>query len=162
MQAPVRRYTPYLATPYLVAVAATLLCLAVTTPAKASLGAQQASIAADVTHFRAQLKATAATNYTVSELDGDGGMVTREFTNGSGTVFAVAWSGPVRPDLSQLFGTYFARFQADSHVRVRLRRPLRADDIDFVMRSGGHPGKVWGFAVLPAEVPQGFQMETLQ
>jgi len=157
MQVPVRRYTPYFA-----AMTATLLCFAATTPAHASLGAQQASIAADVTHFRAQLKATAASNYTVSELDGDGGRVTREFTNGTGTVFAVAWSGPVRPDLSQLFGIYFARFQADSHVRVRIRRPLRSDDIDFVVRSGGHPGKVWGFAVLPDQVPQGFQMETLQ
>ncbi len=157
MQAALRRYTPHLA-----ATAAVLLCFAATTPAQASLGAQQASIAADVTHFRAQLKATAATNYTVSELDGDGGMVTREFTNGAGTVFAVAWSGPVRPDLSQLFGIYFARFQADAHGRVRVRQPLRSDDIDFVVRSGGHPGKVWGFAVLPADVPQGFQMETLQ
>ena len=157
MQAPVRRYMPYFA-----AMAATILCFAATTPAQASLGAQQASIAADVTHFRAQLKSTASANYAVSELDGDGGMVTREFTNGAGTVFAVAWSGPVRPDLSQLFGIYFARFQADSHTRVRVRRPLRSDDIDFVVRSGGHPGKVWGFAILPDQVPQGFPMETLQ
>ena len=162
MQVPVRRYTPILASPCLAVIAATLICFAVTTPAQASLGAQQASIAADVTHFRAQLKATAASTYTTSELDGDGGMVTREFTNGAGTVFAVAWSGPVRPDLSQLFGTYFARFQADTHARVRARRPLRADDIDFVVRSGGHPGKMWGFAILPDQVPQGFQMETPQ
>ena len=157
MQVPVRRYAPYIAV-----MTATLLGLAATTPAVASLGAQQASIAADVTHLRASLKASSASNYSVSELDGDGGMVTREFTNGSGTVFAVSWSGPVRPDLSQLFGTYFARFQADSHTRVRVRQPLRSDDIDFIVRSGGHPGKVWGFAVLPGELPQGFPLETLQ
>ncbi len=157
MQVPVRRYTPYIA-----ATAAIALCLMATTPAQASLGAQQASVASDVTNLRAQLKATSASNYSVSELDGDGGAVTREFVNGAGTVFAVSWSGPVRPNLSQLFGAYYARFQADTHARVLARGPLRADDIDFVVRSGGHPGKVWGFAVLPAEVPAGFQMETLQ
>jgi hypothetical protein len=139
-----------------------LLCLAAAAPAQASLGARRASIDADVGHLRARLKSTAQATYTEHDLTGDGGMVTREFTNGAGTVFAVSWSGPVRPDLQQLFGDYFPRLQADTQGRSRMRRPLRADDIDFVVRTGGHPGAMWGFAVLPGEVPQGFPMEALQ
>jgi len=157
MQAPARR----VAFP-LVALAATVLCLATALPAQASLGQARASVDADVTHFRARLKSTASTTYTVHEMTADGGMVTREYTNGAGTVFAVSWDGPVRPDLQQLFGTYFPRFQADVHSRARLHKALRADDIDFVVRTGGHPGHMWGFALLPDQVPQGFSTETLQ
>ena len=142
--------------------AAALACLISTAPAQASLGAQQTSINTDVTHFKARLKATASGNYTENDLTGDGGAVTREFTNGSGMVFAVSWSGPVRPDLRQLFGDYFPRLQADTHARTRVRQPLRADDVDFIVRTGGHPGAMWGFAILPGEVPQGFPMEVLQ
>ena len=137
------------------------LCVAAV-PAQASLGQSKASVDADVTHLRAHVQATTTATYTVSELTGDGGMVTREFTNGAGTVFAVSWSGPVRPDLQQLFGDYFPRFQADTQARVHVRHPLRADDIDFVVRTGGHPGAMWGFAILPDQVPQGFPMESLQ
>ncbi len=142
--------------------AALAFCLAVAAPAQASLGAQRASVDSDVTHLKARLKSTATTAYTLHELSGDGGMTTREFTNGAGTVFAVSWEGPVRPDLKTLFGDYFPRFQADVHGRARLHKPMRADEIDFIVRTGGHPGAMWGFAVLPAQVPQGFPMEALQ
>ncbi len=157
MQASARHCASYFA-----ALAAALACFAITAPAQASLGAPQASVNTDVAHLRAQLKSTPAGTYTMHELTGDGGMVTREFTNSAGTVFAVSWSGPVRPDLQQLFGDYFPRLQADTHARARLRRPLRADDIDFVVRTGGHPRAMWGFALLPAEMPQDFPLEVLQ
>lgn len=136
-------------------------------PAWASLGAARASVDTDVAHFKARLKSTAQTNYTVHELTGDGGMVTREYSNASGTVFAVSWDGPVRPDLQQLFGTYFPRFQADVQGQSgqgngRRHQPMRADDIDFIVRTGGHPGHMWGFALLPGEMPQGFSTDALQ
>ena len=157
MQASARRFVfPF------AALSATILCLAAAVPAQASLGQAKASVDADVTHFKARLKSTASTTYTVHELTGDGGGVTREYTNGSGVVFAVSWDGPARPDLQQLFGNYFARFQADVHSRARLHRAMRADDIDFVVRTGGHPGHMWGYALLPDQVPQGFSMEGLQ
>ena len=157
MQVSARRFALLLA-----ALAATVLCLAAVVPARASLGQARASIDADVTHFKARLRSTASTTYTVHELTADGGMVTREYTNGSGVVFAVSWDGPARPDLQQLFGAYFPRFQADVHTRARLRRALRADDIDFVVRTGGHPGHMWGYALLPDQVPQGFSTGGLQ
>lgn len=133
-------------------------------PAAAGLGQARASVDTDVAHFKARLKSTNTSTYTESDLTGDGGAITREFTNGVGTVFAVAWSGPVRPDLKQLFGDYFPRFQADnaSSGRFRRHRPLRSDDLDFVVRTGGHPGAMWGYAYLPQHVPQGFSIEVLQ
>jgi hypothetical protein len=157
MQSPARCYVVKW-----MALAAGVVCAAATGPAWASLGAARASVDADVTHFKARLKSTSLTTYTVQELTGDGGMVTREYTNAAGTVFAVSWDGPARPDLQQLFGTYYPRFQADVHSRARTHRALRSDDIDFVVRTGGHPGHMWGFAVLPGDVPQGFSTDGLQ
>ena len=157
MQSPARRYVVKW-----MALATGVACIAATAPAWASLGASRASVDTDVTHFRARMKATTLTNYTVQELTGDGGMVTREFSNASGTVFAVSWDGPVRPDLAQLFGSYFPRFQADQKGHGRLHRAMRADDIDFIVRTGGHPGHMWGYALLPGDVPQGFSTDALQ
>ncbi|MGZ3304506.1 MAG: DUF2844 domain-containing protein [Asticcacaulis sp.] len=133
-------------------------------PAQASLGARRESIDADRSHLRARLKSTAAGSYTVHELTGDGGAVTREYTNGAGTVFAVSWVGPSRPDLKQLFGDYFDRFQADNRPagRIRMRRALAAHDLDFIVNTGGHPGAMWGYAILPGAVPQGFSMDSLR
>ena len=155
MQTPARRLIPYLA---LLAAGAV-----VASPAWASLGASRTSVDTDVAHFKARLKSTTTqTNYTVQELAGDGGMVTREYSNASGTVFAVSWEGPARPDLQQLFGNYFPRFQSDVQSRVRHHQAMRADDIDFIVRTGGHPGHMWGFALLPGEMPQGFSTGALQ
>lgn len=157
MQAPARRLIPYL-----VILAAGTAGLGISLPAQASLGAARASVATDVAHFKARLKSTAQVNYTVQELTGDGGMVTREYSNAAGTVFAVSWEGPARPDLQQLFGNYFPRFQADVQSNGRRHQAMRADDIDFIVRTGGHPGHMWGFALLPGEMPQGFSTDGLQ
>jgi len=154
MSVQARQYAPL--------VAAMVLAVTAAAPAHASLGARRASIDADVSHLKARLKSTVAGTYTLHELTGDGGMVTREFTNAAGTVFAVAWQGPVRPDLKTLFGGYFQRFQSDVQGAGRRHRALRADDIDFIVRTGGHPGDMWGFALVPGEVPPGFPMEALQ
>ncbi len=162
MQAPARRYASSLA-PFCLAILATgVVGFGVAAPAWASLGASRASVDTDVAHFKARLKSTAQTNYTVQELTADGGMVTREYSNASGTVFAVSWDGPVRPDLQQLFGNYFPRFQADVQGNGRRHQAMRADDIDFIVRTGGHPGHMWGFALLPGETPQGFSTDVLQ
>ncbi len=167
MQAPARRLTnhlvaTHLAPIYLIILATGAAGLGISGPAQASLGAAKASVDTDVAHFKARLKATAQGNYTVQELTSDGGMVTREYSNASGTVFAVSWDGPVRPDLQQLFGNYFPRFQADVQANGRRHQAMRVDDIDLIVRTGGHPGHMWGFALLPGDMPQGFSTDVLQ
>lgn len=170
-------WRPYLAFPSIVmsvasrsvahlvlTIASAAVLLGAAGPVHAMLGERRASIDADRAHLRARLKSTAAGNYTVHELTLDGGALTREYTNGSGVVFAVSWQGPARPDLKQLFGSYFDRFQADTRPKghVRMRRALAVHDVDFVVNTGGRPGAVWGYAVLPGAVPQGFDLGALQ
>jgi hypothetical protein len=94
---------------------------------------------------------------------GNGGAV-REFTNTDGTVFAVSWMGPRRPDLRQLFGSaYFQRFQADNAQtgHIRMRRALASTHADFIVRTGGVSSAQWGYAILPQATPNGFDMRQL-
>ena len=103
--------------------------------------------------------------------------IVREFVNGDGVVFAVAWRGPGRPDLRQLLGSAFDTFQAkvtapDSNTTVasdgavvhhgRLRRALVVEQRDLFVHSAGHPGAFFGFATLPQQTPPGFSPDALR
>jgi hypothetical protein len=130
-------------------------------PAQAALGGKSASVDADRAHLRARMSRSVAAGYTTQDLTTDDGTVTREYISSAGTVFAVTWDGPMRPDLKQLFGGYYDRFQAANTGKGAGRRPLRADLLDFIVRSGGHSGDFWGFAYLPLETPTGFDLSLL-
>lgn len=139
------------------------ICLAVgvAAPAWAALGGKSASVEADRLQLKARMSRATATGYTVQDLTTDDGTVMRQYLSPAGTVFAVTWAGPMRPDLKQLFGAYYDRFQAANANRGPGRRPLSADQLDFVVRSGGHSGDFWGFAYLPFETPAGFDRSLL-
>ncbi len=140
--------------------------LALTSPAHATLGGKVATIDTDRARLSARMAAKAEhTTFTVHEMTLDSGTVAREFVRPDGTVFAVSWQGPQRPNLKQLFGdSYFSRFQSDnkSTARIRMRRALASTHSDFVVRTGGHSGAFWGFAYLPQTAPGGFPIQTLQ
>ena len=140
--------------------------LTLTTPAHATLGGTAATIDADRARLNARMASRAEhTTFTVHEMTQDSGTVTREFVRPDGTVFAVSWQGPQRPNLRQLFGdSYFNRFQSDNKAnpRIRMRRALTSTHSDFVVRTGGHSGAFWGFAYLPQTAPGGFPVQTLQ
>jgi hypothetical protein len=135
------------------------LYLAAGLPAQAALGGKSASVEADRQHLKARMSRAVASGYTTQDLATDDGTVTREYISAAGTVFAVTWTGPIRPDLKQLFGPYYDRFQAANVGKGR--RPLRADQLDFIVRSGGHSGDFWGFAYLPFETPADFDRSQL-
>jgi hypothetical protein len=148
----------------LVCVAAAAAGLMAALPAHAFLGGAYASVATDRAHFAAQLKTTAAATHTLHTLTlANGGMV-REFSRPDGTVFAVTWRAPGRPDLRQLLGEHFTVFQADNAQRLgRARRaPLRVNRSDFVVVTGGHSGAFWGIAYLPQSAPAGFSASELK
>ncbi len=130
----------------------------------AGLGERRASIDLDRQQMAARLTSTDEGSYTVHDLALSNGTVAREYTRADGVVFAVSWQGPVRPDLKQLFGGYFPRFQADNvqSGRIRMRRALSSNHLDFVVQTGGHSGASWGYAVLPLMTPSGFTYEVLQ
>jgi hypothetical protein len=140
--------------------------LALSAPAHATLGGKVATIDTDRARLNARMATRAEhTTFTVHEMALDSGTVTREFARPDGTVFAVSWQGPQRPNLRQLFGdNYFSRFQSDNkgNPRIRMRRALASTHSDFVVRTGGHSGAFWGFAYLPLTAPGGFPIQTLQ
>src|SRR5271156_1611294 len=64
--------------------------------------------------LREQTPASSATSnpaYTVEQISTPSGVTVNEYLSPDGTVFAVSWRGPGPPDLSQLFGSYFAEYQ---------------------------------------------------
>ena len=144
--------------------AISLAGLAIVSQAQAALGGKLSSVDADRAQFNARMISREAPNYTVHEMSLGTGTVTREYTLSDGTVFAVSWRGPVRPNLKQLFGDYYDRFQADNTARPRFRlhRPMVSDHLDFQARTGGHSGAFWGYAILPQSVPAGFSGQALQ
>ena len=143
-----------------------LALLVLSTPAQATLGGKAATIETDRARLSARMASKAEhTTFTVHEMALESGTVAREFIRPDGTVFAVSWQGPQRPNLRQLFGdSYFSRFQTDnkSNARIRMRRALTSTHADFVVRTGGHSGAFWGFAYLPQTAPGGFPVQTLQ
>jgi hypothetical protein len=88
------------------------------------------------------------------------GTVVHEYANASGTVFAVAWSGPFQPDLKALLGRWFDTYTEQaaqrkdaghSHMAVR--------NADLVVVSTGRMGAFQGRAWLVSLLPNGFNPE---
>jgi len=134
-------------------------------PAHAVLGGSYNTIETDRLHMAAQVRTSAAASFSVHALTLANGAVVREFTRGDGTVFAVDWRGPGRPDLRQLLGSYFDILQTDNAIPVgrrRTRRPLAVNRADLVIQTAGHPGAFQGVAILPKQAPTGFSAADLK
>jgi len=131
--------------------------LALAAPAWASLGASRDTVEADRAHMAASRASRVTAAYTVDVMALANGGTVKEYSRADGTVFAVTWLGPGRPDLRQLLGSHFSAVQADN-VRKgpRTRRPLSVNRTDFVVQSGGHSGAFWGVAILPGVAPASF------
>jgi hypothetical protein len=143
------------------AVGAALISIA--SPAFAALGGKAETVDTDRARLHARLNRSNLATSTQNDLTLNDGTVTRQFTNADGVVFAVSWSGPMRPDLRQIFGNYYPRLQsaAAKTARLHARMAFSANDADFVVRSGGHPGAFWGYAILPTKVPASFDASRL-
>jgi hypothetical protein len=140
------------------------MALLAAAPAHAVLGGAATTVEADRVHMSAKLASTAAASHTIHALTLPNGEVIREFARADGTVFALAWRGPSRPDLRQLLGARFDVLQADNvgPGGRRTRRPLSVQRADFVLSSGGHSGAFHGFAYLPSLTPAGFSAQELR
>lgn len=140
------------------------LSLAAPWPAFATLGSDQASIEADRVAMAGTAHAVVnAAGYTVQSYTLPSGTVIREYLAGnSGKVFAVAWEGPFKPDLSQLLGSrQFAAVDESTRDRNREGRrgpmslkPAGADNLR--LESTGHmrafAGRAWLSDLTPAGV----------
>src|SRR5262245_2531777 len=91
--------------------------------ALATLGGDASSIDADrVRSQGALLGIAAADSYTVHQFQTSSSITVREYISSSGTVFAVAWEGPWLPDLRQLLGARYTRFEAAAQQLRQTRR----------------------------------------
>lgn len=84
-----------------------------------------------------------------------------EFSGADGTVFAVRWQGPVKPDLQALLGPRFQAFLARAQ-RPRGPGAMQVAAQDFIVSSGGHMGAFQGAAWMPSRLPAGFDPASTQ
>lgn len=131
-------------------------------PSVAALGGDAGSVSADTVRLRGVVRAQSLPAYDVHEIITDGGVRVREFL-AAGRVFAVAWSGPVVPDLQTLLGAHYAGYaQALSTRAPGLHKSLRIHAADLVVESGGHLRAYVGRAYLNSAVPAGTTKAELQ
>jgi len=139
--------------------------LFLSTAASAKLGGSVSSVTADRGRMAVSMNSVAMGRYMRHELKRPNGGSVREFTNAAGTVFAVTWSGPGKPDLMTLLGPYFSTFQANSVATARqmhsLRRPPQVAQRDLQIQAGGHMGWFHGVAYVPSLAPAGFSVGDL-
>ena len=83
------------------------------------------------------------------------GTTIREYANAHNILFAVAWEGPMLPDLHALFGHYY-----DDYLQLAQSAPSRLRHIavsskELVVVSHGHIRAFQGKAFLPELLPEG-------
>ena len=105
---------------------------------------------------------TAFAPYTVRESRDADGVTIREYVLASNVVFAVAWQGPVRPDMNTLLGNYFQRAASAGAGHPRGIGPLIDRSGDFQIESAGRRGNFFGKALLPRLLPAHVRAEDIQ
>lgn len=146
-----------------VAALAAIVCLPAT--ARASLGGSASTVESDrVAMEGALMRMTHADTFALHEIRSAAGVMVREYVSPSGTVFAVVWQGPWMPDLRQVLGDHFERFERSMQARRarRSRGPVSIDEPDFVVQVSGHQRSFYGRAYLPALLPQGVRPEAIR
>ncbi len=134
--------------------------------ASAALGGDATTIDADRIHMQGALLRISRTDaFTIHEVQSSTGTAIREYVSPSGTVFAVAWQGPWMPDMRQLLGAYFDRFQRGAEAARRSHRghgPLRVDDGEMVVVVSGHARAFSGVATVPRLTPNGVRADAIR
>jgi hypothetical protein len=133
-------------------------------PARAGLGGDMASVRSDADQLQGVVHITLLQQYDIHEITAGSGMRVREFLNRDGVVFAVAWTGPVMPDLQRLLGGSFPAYTAALRALANpgLHRDLRIASSELVVESGGHLRAYVGRAYLPALIPIGTSISDLR
>ena len=139
-----------------------LLFFVFASPAHAALGGDAASIASDSVALAASREITREAGVEVHVLRLPSGTVVRQFA-ARGKVFAIAWGGPVIPDLRRLLGSYFDAYVASSQGRGTGHHSSRiVRTPDWVVQSFGHQNGFMGRAWLTNDLPAGFDTNTVR
>lgn len=129
--------------------------------AGAVLGETATSVRADTARLKASLRVTSAATYTTHELTLPTGTIVHEYLNAGGTVFAVSWRGPFKPDLPALLGKYFDTYASAPRSAGSSRSRLAIDQGNLVVRAGGHQRAFVGLAFVPQLMPPGLSVTEL-
>ena len=130
---------------------------AAATPAASSTAAPLAAA-----RMLATVPSARSSLYTLSEVKLENGTIVREYATPAGLVFAVAWRGPVLPDLSALLGGYFNTFKTGTdQIRSSGRRgsPVSMERDGLVVRSNGRMRNFFGHAYVPDLIPTGVNIK---
>lgn len=137
-----------------------------TAPVRAALGGDASTVDADRVRMRGSLlRIVRSDAYTIHEIRSESGTTVREFISPAGKVFAVAWEGEGHPDMEQILGAHFARYQQGAQAALKQRRPrglLQIRDGDFVVQISGHQRAIVGRAYLANDIPRGVQPDVLR
>jgi len=148
-----------------IVIASAVLCSATPAIVSASLGGDLSTVTDDRVRIKGALIGMRQSDrFMVHEMQSASGVVVREYV-ANGRVFAVAWQGPWHPDLQQLLGTYFARYEQAAGRAIRERRghgPAVVQDTDFVVERAGHARAFTGRAYLPSQIPDGVTLDRIQ
>jgi hypothetical protein len=136
--------------------------LLVAPAAHAALGSTAASIEADRNQLQAQRTVTAHDLYEVHELTLPTGTTLREYRAPDGIVFAVAWTGPAKPDLSQALGAYFPGYLEAARGNGGGHNHIAATRADLVVVSSGHMRAFSGRAYLASAIPAGVSLDEIR
>jgi hypothetical protein len=133
-------------------------------PAMAHLGGDAGSIEADRGELHAALRSIPMQQFDLHEITAPSGTLVHEYLTRQGTVFAVTWKGPLPPDLHQLFGNYYERFQtaAAAQMRPGMHRQVNVTAADLVVQSSARPRSFGGVAYIPSLLPSGVSAADLQ
>jgi hypothetical protein len=132
--------------------------------APAALGEPVDSIESDRESLTAVRGAmTAHRDYTVHEIKSDSTVV-REYVSPTGIIFAIAWSGLVHPDLTELLGSYAGEYQEalQQTQRKQGRRQLQVKTNRVVVQKWGHIRDMKGRAYAPDLVPAGVSVDAIK
>jgi hypothetical protein len=138
------------------------LALSLSAPASASLGDNLDSAYRDVAYVKGSLQVVGTERYTICEIKVSTGTRVREFISPAGVVFAIAWEGPIVPELRQFLGSYFQKYSDALQAqkpRYLSRRPLYLHLPDLVFETGGRMGSYYGRAYIPQSMPEEVRAE---
>ncbi len=130
--------------------------------AAAALGGLESSVKADATEVQGAIKVQERALYRVHEIRMPSGTLVREFVSPAGNVFAVAWQGPMMPNLRQTLGSYFDNYVAAAKLKAAPHRFVQIHQDELVVESAGHMRAFAGRAYLPTAVPGGVNLGELQ
>jgi hypothetical protein len=139
-----------------------LLIQSASLPAFAALGADVGSIAADGLKMKGTVRVSAASAYSVHEIETPSGTLVREYVSPAGKVFAVAWRGPTMPDLRQTLGEYFTQYSAAPRAEPASHKHFAIASPGLVMQSSGRMRAFFGRAYVPELVPQNVAITDIQ